>query len=107
MRVFIFIFLLLLGCSNKYTVYRFDNGDDYYIDGLRRVEDSQKRIGYQDETGKIVIKPSFKFGFPFDNGKAKVTDCGNMREVPGSGGEHKEWISNNWYYIDKTGKRLP
>lgn len=48
---------------------------------------------------------SFAFGFPFENGKAKVTNKGKMREVSGSGGEYHYWDSDEWYYIDKHGNR--
>ena len=62
-------------------------------------------IGYADESGRTVIKPRFAFGFPFENGKAKVTDKGEMKEVPGSDGEYHYWKSDEWYYIDKKGNR--
>ena len=52
-----------------------------------------------------VIKPRFAFGFPFENGKAKVTDKGEMKEVPGSDGEYHYWESDEWYYIDKNGQK--
>ena len=64
------------------------------------------RIGYADESGRTVIKPRFAFGFPFENGKAKVTDKGEMKEVPGSDGEYHYWESDEWYYIDKAGNRM-
>lgn len=51
------------------------------------------------------IKPRFAFGFPFENGKAKVTDKGKMKKVPGSGGEYHYWESDEWYYIDKKGNK--
>ena len=38
------------------------------------IVDQRERIGYADESGRAVIKPRFAFGFPFENGKAKVTD---------------------------------
>ena len=29
-----------------------------------------------------------------------------MKEVPGSGGEYHYWNSDEWYYINKKGKRI-
>lgn len=37
--------------------------------------------------------------------KAKVTDKGEMKEVPGSDGEYHYWESDEWYYIDKNGQK--
>ncbi len=78
--------MLLCGCSSMkhYGVFQCDNGNDYVSEGLYRIVDKRGRIGYADESGRTVIKPRFAFGFPFENGKAKVTDKGEMKEVPGS-----------------------
>lgn len=65
-----------------YGVFQCDNGNDYVSEGLYRIVDKRGRIGYADESGRTVIKPRFAFGFPFENGKAKVTDKGEMKEVP-------------------------
>ena len=85
-----------------YKVFLYDNGPDYISDGLFRIMDNNK-IGYADAaSGKIAIKPQFDCAFPFENGVAKVSiDCKTQ-----SGGEHSSWVSNNWYYIDKTGKKV-
>lgn len=97
----------LCGCSSMkhYGVFQCDNGNDYVSEGLYRIVDKRGRIGYADESGRTVIKPRFAFGFPFENGKAKVTDKGEMKEVPGSDGEYHYWKSDEWYYIDKKGNR--
>lgn len=94
--------LVLAACSQAYSIYPFDNGDDYFVEGLRRIVDKKGRIGYQDEAGKAVIKPRFAFGFPFKNGLAKVTDSG---EKVGDG-EHWRWQSDDWYLVDRQGRRL-
>lgn len=102
----LFIMLLTYGCSvGHYSAFRYDNGTDYVRDGLYRVVDKKGRIGYADEQGNTVIKPRFAFGFPFENGKAKVTDTGNLKTVPCSDGEYSYWDSDKWYYIDKNGKK--
>ncbi|MCW3073619.1 MAG: hypothetical protein JWP69_688 [Flaviaesturariibacter sp.] len=85
-----------------YEVYSFDNGPDEVSEGFFRIVENEK-IGFADAaTGKIIISPQFHCAFPFENGHAKVsTDCRVK-----SAGEHKEWVSSKWFYIDKTGKRI-
>ncbi len=84
-----------------YTVFPFDNGPDYASDGLFRII-SNNKIGYADEiTGKIIIKPQFDCAFPFENGIARVgSNC-----VTHANGEHHYWTSDNWLYIDKSGRK--
>lgn len=86
--------------------FQYDNGDDYVSDGLYRIVDTDGLIGYATEYGDVAISPRFAFGFPFKNGRAKVTDSGHLEEVEGSGGEYHYWASDNWYWIDKTGNKL-
>lgn len=83
-----------------YEVFSYDNGPDYTSDGLFRIIVNHK-IGFADSTtGKIVIKPQFDCAWPFENGVAEVSiDCKTQSE-----GEHSIWLSDHWYYIDKTGK---
>lgn len=92
--------------SMTYPAYQFDNGDDYVEDGMYRIIDENGKIGYADESGRTVITPRFKCAFPFENGKAKVADSGERKEVPGSRGEYHYWESDGWYYIDKTGRKI-
>ena len=92
--------------NKKYSAFQYDNGDDYVRDGLYRILDDRGKIGYADEKGNTIITPRFAFGFPFENGKARVTDYGQEKEVEGSRGEYHYWESDDWYYIDKTGRRL-
>ncbi len=100
---------LFVGCASDrcHTFFRIDNGEDYLQDGMRRIVDRRGRIGYADEKGTTVIEPRFAFGFPFENGRAKVTNKGEKKAVPGSRGEYHYWESDKWYYIDKTGRPLP
>ena len=89
--------------SNKKTLYEvflYDNGPDYPSDGLIRVVKNGK-IGYADaNTYTIVIEPQFDCAFPFENGKAKVSNqCQTVKD-----GEHSVWTSDAWKYVDKQGK---
>ncbi len=87
--------------NRLYEVYWFDNGPDYVNDGLFRIKRNSK-IGYANTKGEIIIEPQFDCANTFENEKAKVTfDC-ELKKV----GEHTEMKSDNWFYIDKTGKRI-
>ena len=92
--------------ASLYVPYRYDNGNDSVQEGVYRIVDEKGRIGYADEHGNTLIEPRFAFGFPFENGKAKVTDTGEQKEVPGSDGEYHYWESDDWYYIDRKGQRI-
>jgi hypothetical protein len=83
-----------------YEVFIFDNGPDYEAEGLIRVVKNGK-IGYADaKTYAIVIEPQFDCAFPFENGKAKVSNqCKTVKD-----GEHSVWESDAWQYVDKAGK---
>ena len=88
-----------------FYVFKCDNGPDYIREGLFRIMDEEGLIGFADSLGNVVIKPQFKFAFPFKNGKARITFTG--KETAISNGEHHEWVSNEWQYINKKGKLLP
>ena len=53
-------------------------------------------IGFADTMGKVIIPPSYKFAFPFKDGKAKVTYEGQSV----SNGEYTVWESSSWTFID-------
>ena len=65
--------------ASLYVPYRYDNGNDSVQGGSYRIV-NKGRIGYADEHGNTLIEPRFAFGFPFENGKAKVTDTGEQKK---------------------------
>jgi len=82
--------------------YTFDNGPDYFEEGLARFVQDRK-FGFFDESGKVVIQPQFDFAYPFKDGKAKVGwGCTFTPD-----GEHQQVSGGEWKQIDKTGKFLP
>ena len=87
-----------------FYVFKCDNGPDYIREGLFRIMDENGLIGFADSLGNIVIKPKFKFAFPFEGNIAKVTFTGEREAMPG--GEHHEWVSNKWQYINKEGELI-
>lgn len=92
--------------KSGFKPYQYDNGDDYVSDGRYRIVDKNGKIGYATANNVVIISPRFAFGFPFKNGRAKVTDSGHLEEVKGSDGEYHYWVSDNWYWIDKMGNRI-
>jgi hypothetical protein len=82
-----------------YDIFVVDNGPDYTRDGLYRII-KNGRIGYVDSlTSKLVIQPNYKCAYPFEKGKAKVSNsCNEIHE-----GEYYSWESTKWYYINKKG----
>lgn len=99
--------LLLGGCISHYSNYQYDNGDDYVSEGtVRIVNDDNGKIGYATPDGIILIEPQYAFGYPFKNGRAKVTYEGESRPVGNSGGEYHYWDSDKWFYIDKQGNKI-
>lgn len=83
-----------------YDVFIYDNGPEYPSEGLIRVLKNGK-IGYADATTYvIVIEPQFDCAYPFENGKARVSNqCQTLKD-----GEHSVWESTAWQYVDKKGK---
>ncbi len=92
--------------KSGFKPYQYDNGDDYVSDGRYRIVDKDGKVGYATVNNAVIISPRFAFGFPFKNGRAKVTDSGHLEEVEGSDGEYHYWVSDSWYWIDKMGNRL-
>ena len=84
--------------------YLFDNGPDYFKDGLSRYVDNNL-IGFIDEKYQIVIKAQYEFVSPFHNNYA--TFCVGCKEVSlKEGGEHTKMEGGKWGLINKKGKVL-
>ena len=86
--------------TTLYDVFPYDNGPDNPSEGLIRVVKNGK-IGYADaKTYAIVITPQYDCAFPFENGKAKVSNkCKTVKD-----GEYSIWTSDAWQFVDKKGK---
>lgn len=89
-----------------FYVFEYDNGPDYVQEGLFRIMDEKGLIGFADTSGNVIIKPQFKFAFPFKDGKARVTLKGERKEVSESNGEKFYWESDEWFYINQKSIRL-
>ena len=88
--------------TTLYEVFPFDNGPDYPAEGLIRVVKNGK-IGFADaNTYAIVIEPQFDCAFPFEDGKAKVSNQCKTVKI----GEYNSWESEQWKYIDNKGNYI-
>lgn len=82
-------------------MHRFENGPDYFAEGLAR-NIVNKKIGFVNKELNTVIEPKFDAAFPFKNGRAKVgINCKKVKM-----GEHSKWECKEWFWIDKNGNRL-
>lgn len=54
--------------------YAFDNGPDYFQEGLARIVDGAGRVGFLDRGGAVVIAPQFVDAAGFCHGAATVHD---------------------------------
>lgn len=89
-----------------YHPFWFDNGPDYYENGLRRFTENN-RIGFVNRLGEKVIPANFAFAYPFESGIALVCyDCRYI--VYDSLDEHGSGYGggNHWAIIDRKGNVL-
>jgi hypothetical protein len=89
--------------NTLYDLVFFDNGPDYFHEGLVRAERNGK-MGFADKYGQIVIPCEYDFVGWFEDGKAKVTY--DAREIKDKYDDHTRIESDEWFYIDKNGNRI-
>jgi len=75
-----------------------DNGPDYFREGVARFAANGK-LGFFNQSGKVVVKPRFDFAWPFAEGRAVV--CQGCREE--AAGEHRVVTGGKWGFINKKG----
>ncbi len=78
-----------------------DNGPDPFREGLARFR-RDRRVGFFNKAGTVVIPAAFDFALPFQDGRAAV--CRGCREVPD--GEHHVLQGGTWGYIDRRGRAV-
>jgi hypothetical protein len=52
--------------------FAYDNGPDYFQEGLARIVDATKKVGFITERGTIAIAPQYESAAGFCHGKAEV-----------------------------------
>ena len=77
---------------------------DYLFEGHFRIVNDEGLMGFADSLGHVVVTPQFKYAYPFEGGKAKVTYTGQKNDP---NDEHWEWVSDDWFYIDYQGRKVP
>jgi hypothetical protein len=82
-----------------FKVYEFDNGPDYPSEGTFRIKENEK-VGFADESGKILIEPSYDDALPYSDGLAAVCSGCTFK----SEGEHKIRVGGKWGFIDKKNR---
>lgn len=81
-------------------VLPFDNGADYFVEGLARTIQGNK-VGFINDSLRVVIPPQWDFAFPFEHGTAVVCDSCTFRPV---GDGHQEVVGGHWGTIDTRGQ---
>jgi hypothetical protein len=81
-------------------VLTYDNGADYFAEGLARTIRGGK-VGFIDRSLSEIIPPTWDFAFPFAGGSAVV--CNSCRSYP-VGDEHSELRGGVWGYINRSGE---
>lgn len=79
-----------------------DNGPDSFHDGLVRVV-TDKKYGFANRKGQLVIPPAYDGAMNFEKGKAKVCK-GCKEECAGADCEHHSFSGGQWFQIDTKGK---
>lgn len=74
--------------------YIFDNGPDYFEEGLARFIENGK-MGFHDQALNIIIPAKYDFVYPFENGTAQAgTNCTTQQH-----GEHSSVSCEKWESI--------
>ena len=71
--------------------FLYDNGPDYYEEGLARFVDNGK-MGFHNEALHIVVPAVYDFAFPFENGEAKAGMNCTFHPI----GEHSSVSCQHW-----------
>jgi len=92
--------LFALASGRTAPALRYDNGADYFVEGLARSPRDGK-VGFVDELLELVVPRQWDFAFPFEDGHARVCSGCVIRRA---GGEHSEVVGGRWGYVDREGR---
>lgn len=84
-------------------VVTFDNGADYFSEGLTRSLVGGK-IAYFDSSFHQVISPKYDWGWPFEAGRALV--CTGCKPSKSDDDGNFSVDGGEWGFIDKSGKEV-
>lgn len=94
----------LRGDGRRLAVITYDNGPDYFEEGLTRAS-INGRISYYDKQLRPAFADSFDWGWPFKDGIAEV--CQDCHPGKPDADGHASIVGGTHYHIDRQGKRLP
>ena len=83
-----------------YRPFFYDNGADYFSEGLRRLVKNGK-VGFVDRNGTIIIKPEHDFATPFKYGYASFCDGCDWEKTEN---EHKAIVGGTWAVLNFKGE---
>jgi WG repeat protein len=81
-------------------VITYDNGADYFSEGLVRSIRNGK-IAYYTADFAQAVPPRYDWGWPFENGRALV--CRGCKKDETDKSEHIPVVGGEWGYIDRHG----
>lgn len=89
----------------------FDNGPDYFEEGLARFISRDGKIGYMNAQLKTVIPAKFDYATPFEAGLGLAVVCSSAKADPcvsqqKASEEHSTVTGGTWSVIDKAGKTV-
>ena len=90
--------------GRRLPVITYDNGPDYFEEGLTRALVGG-RIGYYDVQLQPAFAARFDWGWPFHDGIAEV--CQGCRPGKPDADGHVSMVGGTRHRIDRQGKRLP
>jgi hypothetical protein len=82
--------------------FTFDNGPDYFVEGLARMLSADGKFGFINRNLDMVIPPRYDFAAAFSpEGRAAFClGCTKKKRQP----EGAAWVGGQWGYIDISGK---
>lgn len=83
--------------------YLFDNGMDYFSQGLMRFVQNGK-VGFVNKKGKVKIPAIHDYATPFENGYSDFCDGCTEKCVTEDNCEHKIMVGGKWGKMNKRGK---
>lgn len=86
-----------------YQPFMYDNGPDYFVEGLRRFVKNGK-IGFADRNGKVIIEPKHDFVDYFNYGYASFCDGCDWEKTDD---EHKSIVGGKWGMMNARGETVP
>lgn len=85
-----------------YKPYLFDNGADYFSEGVRRLVRNGK-VGFADRNGTIVIQPKHDFVSSFNYGYASFCNGCDWEKTED---EHKSIVGGTWGVMNSKGETV-